>query len=263
MCIGREKGRNREEEKGVKRVVEELLVVLAFVLIAGASTTYGVYYTNVRYPGFGDEPSHSAILGGIYGGTFTGSGVDLGDGLWTEFSNGTVSALRVYDIDGPGETIHIFSGNPSNVDQIWTDGIAHVTAQAKYAAHSQSFGWNGGDLGTSYFELLTQDDVALGTIVPITISGDFLWGTQPNHDEWWSKNSFNTDVLDHMVTYKIEGLGTNWTVWMLFWEDLGGDYPSSDRDFNDFVIEVRSVPEPASMMLFGLGALALLRKRKA
>lgn len=241
-----------------------LTAILVLLIIVSTSTAFGVLYTEVRYPGFGDEPSHATILGNIYGGTFLGTGDDLGYGLSTVFSNGTVSALRVYDIDGPGETIHIFTGSQLNVDQIWTDGIAHVTAQAKYAANTQSFGWNGGGLGTdNYIELLTHDDVTLGTVVPIVIAGNFLWGTKPNGDEWWSKNSLNVDTLDHLVTYKIEGLQTNWTVWLLFWEDLGYSPPSSDRDFNDFVIEVRALPEPASMLLLGLGALALLRKRKA
>jgi hypothetical protein len=236
--------------------------ILVLLIIAGGSATFGDMYTEARGPA-GGEASHFEILDDIYGGTFTGSGTDLGYGNWTEFSNGTVTALRVYDNDGPAEIIHIVTGDQFNVDQIWTDGLADVTAQAKYAGHDQSFGWNGGGMGTSYFELLTHEDVALETVVPIVISGDFLWGSQPNSDEYWSKNSYNVDELDHMVTYKIEGLLTDRTVWLLFWEDLSGGYPSSDRDFNDFVIEVRAVPEPASMLLFGLGALALLRKRKA
>jgi len=222
-------------------------------------------YTEVRDPA-GGEASHSEILDDIYGATFTGSGTDLGYGNWTQFSNGTVTALRVFDSDDLNEIIHIVTGDESNVDQIWTDGLANVTAQARYAANDQSFGWNGGGMGTTYYELLTHDDVSLGTVVPITISGDFLWGAQPNHDEYWSKNSYNPDepdALDHMVTYKIEGLITDRTVWLLFWEDVTGSYPTSDRDFNDFVVEIRAIPEPGSMLLFGLGALALLRKRKA
>jgi hypothetical protein len=247
----------------VRRREERYIFVLALVVLCSCSISWAeMLYTEIRYPASG-EASHKEILEDIYGGTFTGSGTDLGYDHWTVFSNGTVTALRVYDSDDLDEFIHIVSGDESNIDQIWTDGVANVTAQAKYAAHEQSFGWNGGGPGTDYYELLTQEDVALGTVVPISISGDFLWGTQPNHDEYWSRNSYNVDELDHMVTYKIEGLETDWTIWLLCWEDLVGEYPTSDIDFNDFVIEVRAIPEPASMLLFGLGSLALLRKRKA
>jgi hypothetical protein len=254
----------REEEEQVVRRREGCFIVVAVLLfIWSCSPVFAAWsYTEVREPP-GVELSHSEILDDIYGGTFTGSGTDLGYGHWTEFSNGTVTALRVFDTDDLTEIIHIVTGDEGNVDQVWTDGLTSVTAQAKYAAHDQSFGWNGGGSGTDYYQLLTHDDVSLGTVVPISISGDFLWGTKPNGDEYWSKDSYNDDELDHMVTYKVEGLETDWTVWLLFWEDLTGSYPSSDRDFNDFVIEVRAIPEPASMLLFGLGGLALLRKRKA
>jgi hypothetical protein len=239
-----------------------LIAALALFFMFNYNSAFGVLiYTEARDPS-GSEASHTEILEEIYGGTFTGSGTDLGFGNWTEFSNGTVTALRVYDDDDLNEYLHIVTGDETDIDQVWTDGAAEVTAQAKYAGHDQSFGWNGGGMGTSYIELLTHDDIG-GPAVPISISGDFLWGTQPNGDEFWSKSSYNADELDHMVTYKIEGLETDWTVWLLFWEDVSGSYPTSDRDFNDFVVEVRAIPEPASMLLFGLGALALLRKRKA
>jgi hypothetical protein len=241
------------------------VVLVVLVIIGGTIPSFadpGYDYTTVQYPGFNpDEPSHSTILGDIYSGTFTGSGTDLGDGLWTIFSNGSITAYRVYDFDIEDEIIHIVTGNQNNVDQIWTDGTARVIAEAKYAAFTQSFGWNGGGLGTdNYYELLTHDDVGNGP-VEIMIDGDFLWGMKPDSYEWWSKNSLNSDGSDHLVTYKITGLETPWTVWLLFHEDL--PYASSDFDYNDFVIEVRAIPEPASILLLGLGALALLRKRKA
>jgi hypothetical protein len=191
----------------------------------------------------------------IYGGTFVldGNGVD--------YSNGSVNALRTFDTNGGDEMIHIVLGDPTNIDQIWTDGTAMVTAEAKYADFGQSFGWNqGGTTGSGYTELLTDADVG-GTAVDIMIDGDFLWAINPSSgDTWWSRNSQNSDYVDHMLTYKIEGLPGGETVWLLFWEDL--PFSTTDADFNDFVVEIRAIPEPGSAFLLGAGLLALAAWRR-
>ena len=74
--------------------------------------------------------------------------------------------------------------------------------------------------------------------------------------------SHNSDGgSDHLMTFFVDGASVgNERVWLLFWEDL----PSSgwDQDYQDFVIEIRATPEPTTICLFGLGGLALLRKRR-
>lgn len=241
-----------------------VVLLAALMIAAGGSPSFAdpdPGHTTVQYPGFNpDEPNHWQILGDIYGGTFTGSGTDLGYGMWTVFSNGPITAYRINDWNGEEFSLNIISNGPDDVDQIWTNGITTVTAEAKYAAFEQSFGWNNGGLGISdYNEIITHHDVGNGP-VKLTIEGDFLWGMQPDSYQWWSKDSLNSDGTDHMVTYKIEGLETDWTVWMVFHEDL--PYASSDFDYNDFAIEIRAIPEPATICLLALGSLALLRRKR-
>jgi hypothetical protein len=61
---------------------------------------------------------------------------------------------------------------------------------------------------------------------------------------------------DHMVTFRILNSDGSFTGrYALAWEDrlLAG----SDKDYNDLVLEVTAVPEPASLAVAGLGTLAI------
>jgi len=214
-------------------------------------------YSDIKTPPSNGK-SHYEILEDIYGGSFTTSGLDfLGGG-----GSGGDNAYRVYDYDGEAElTLNMLTGDQTGIDQIWTDGIAFVTAEAKYSSmgHTQSFGWNEGGTGTgTYAELVTD----VGTSAYMPVYGDFLWSYRPESEVWWSLQSENgVDAFDHIVTYKIEGADLYGEVmWLLFMEDS----PTSPTnwDFNDYVVEVTIAPEPATVLMFGLGGLALLRKRK-
>lgn len=239
-----------------------LLLGLLGLLLVPAGTALGYGYTDVNTPP-SSEDNHLEILTIIYGGNWS---YDLLDPDGVDLVNDAgITAKRVYDFNSGDEIIHVLNGDESNVDQIWTDGIVTVTAQVKYAMYDQSFGWNkgeGGGLATNYYELLTDADLGQPGI-EIDITGNFLWGIQPNGDEWWSKISLNWDNKDHMVTYFVEGVPglEDETVWLLFWEDyrcLG------DEDFNDFVVQVQAVPEPGTAFLLGavLAGLAVVRRRR-
>jgi hypothetical protein len=254
-------------------------VILSIFIAIPAFGDYGYTYIGSPAPG---EASHAQILSQIYGGSFTKTSLN--------YSNGTISALRVYDHDDAQMSMNLLTPTLTNqVDQIWTDGIATVTAEAKYASLHQSFGWNGGGgTGSTFHALLTDADIAAGTEVTLPIHGDFLWGSWPTQryewkkdadnqyywydnvdtcwhrdwpqeQKWWSLVSKNPDGLDHFVTYKIEGLGGSATVWMIFMEDLTKS--SSDKDYNDFVVEISAIPEPATLFLLAAGVAAVLRRR--
>ena len=246
--------------EGRRWVVALSAAALLLALPVGAA--WGQDYTGFG-PGSG-EATHLDIISLIYaseGGTFVEDGLDFNNGLG-------VTVSRVFDTNG-GMTLDILLGDETGVDQVWTDGSAMVSAQAKFASLTQSFGWNdnggNGDIPYTYTQLLTEANIG-GPAVDVEITGDFLWGIQPNGDTWWSRIDQNSDDTDHLMTYFVEGLSDlamGEKAWLLFWEDLDYSAPS-DGDYNDFVIELRAIPEPGTLFLVGAGlaGLAAFRQRR-
>ena len=94
---------------------------------------------------------------------------------------------------------------------------------------------------------------------------------------WYSDTSLNSDVWDHMVGYQgldidtvqiaslTAGLWTKNEYVLAFEGTENTQAPVSNADFTDFVVMVESVgpvPEPATLLLFGLGVPMLSGLRK-
>ncbi|MGB8227217.1 MAG: PEP-CTERM sorting domain-containing protein, partial [Sedimentisphaerales bacterium] len=251
-----EQGKKRSCKRG--RSIVAVMGVFLFAIFVASASAQNFGYTSVCAPPDG-EANHATILSGIYGGTFTKQTSPL-SGLLVDYSNGTITARRAYDHDDEAVSLNLLTQTlDGEVDQIWTDGQATITAKAKYASLNQSFGWNGGGTGIAYEQLLSDANVGQEGVT-FNVDEDFLWGHKPDGYQWWSLEENNSDCKDHFITYKIEGLGGPDVVWLLFMEDL--PLSQADRDYNDFVVEISAIPEPATIALLAFGSL-LLRKRNS
>lgn len=163
-------------------------------------------------------------------------------------------------------------------DQVFDEGNTSITvdAMARYAGSRQHFGiyQPTGLPGASLTELFYITSGGLLSLPSQTInpSGEFGFyldpeGGRANPFIWFSEESLNGGQ-DHAILFRTPDPN----VYLMVWADLnftrGGD---ADFDYNDLVIELTInrgiIPEPASMLLLGLGvstmALRQMRKRSA
>lgn len=225
--------------------------VCGLVLSVGTS---GAATIPVFGPAFG-EAGHETIIESLYSGSFTAVGADfIGSG-----DAAGIQVLRQDDFLFPMGVLSVTDGSRGTAaDAIWAGGVISATAEARYAAHSQRFGFDRGNGFELLFDVQGSGTNVTGS-ASVDLTGD-LWRwvrRDGNNTNTWSSDwTLNYDGMDHLVTYRVTGLDTNEAVWLLFWEDL--PVCSSDRDYNDLVVEVRALPEPATLAWTTLGGLVVL-----
>ncbi len=219
--------------------------------------------TNVHEPYYGNELNHEEILEAIYGADFAASGKDY----YAVGDSGGLNVVRFDDYTDLGDILHVVDATAGSAgDEVWGYGDILATARARYAGYSQQFAIDRGAGVEVLFDVSGHGTSVSGSAT-LDLSGDTWSWVRRDTDgtnAYYSQQSLNGDGLDHMVTYQIQGMDTDETVWLLFWEDLPGDYGppgGSDRDFNDLVVEIRSVPEPASLALIAIGLPLIMRRR--
>jgi len=222
------------------------LALTTAALFAGG--TQAATFTTINPPDVGQK-SHEEILEEIYGGDFIQTDND--------FSNGVVSITRIDD----------------DLDQTYNIGGWGARALARWAAASQAFGTTAG--GPLFSVTGGNGDPVGGSILNQPGGSDIAFsrfGTDSNTTNVSTDPSLNPADRDHIVTYEVNFLQNRLsilpnpadTTLLLFVEDSAVGSPNEDFDFNDLVIELTTspVPEPSSIALMAMGALAMIKRRR-
>jgi len=214
----------------------------------------------------GSELGHSAILEGVYspGTPWTGFARPDGGGNPVDWTNGTLSALRVDDF-GRGGVLDVNAGAAGLTDdRAWIGGPVTATARARYAGYAQELGYTTDGQTGNYIKLFGVSgsgfNVAGTAVLDLAPGQSWNWTRSGSGQVWFSEQQYNVDGLDHMVTYEITGLADGLKHWMIFWEDLPN---LGDQDYNDLAVELTApVPEPTAgvMTLVTIGLLSGRRR---
>jgi hypothetical protein len=239
--------------KSISTWIKATALSAAFATFTAASANAGL--TTVKAPRAG-EMGIEQILESTYGGNFAASGHD--------FSNGSISATRLDD----------------NVDQEWSAGTYDLHTVAKFSGYTQTLGFmgHGGNTVNNLFSSTGFGLSGTGSISNVVIGEEFCFTRDGDSGLNMSEDDENSDGRDHMVTFKIDGLGNDPT-YLLFFEDMnlsGGTWGNrSYADYNDLVVQLNRVtptnpaaaPLPPAavtggLLLVGNGIVAAIRKAK-
>jgi hypothetical protein len=195
--------------------------------------------------------------------------------------NQQFTATRVHDWIGTpgtaGTDLNIGTGNVAgNTDRVFTDGTASFRARAKYAGFNQYVGVRNGTgaggfstVGPGSFTSLnvpaSGGTINLGPGPSIFVGpGQFQFMRANNatgtNNPSYSNSSNNTGGVDQMVMFQITGPGIHLPRYIIAFEDVN----SGDRDFNDLLLEIQTIPLPtgAGLALAGMGIVGGIRRRR-